>query len=87
MYKKKSKECGRYINNKKDEFSLNKKLFFGVTDNGFNMKKAFTMWEDIKWLSCFSHTFQLSVIKSLKKISPYIVSFKKLVNFFTKSVQ
>lgn len=76
-----------YLNNKMHEFGLNEKLFIGVTDNGSNMKKAFMIWEDIERLPCSAHMLQLSVVKGLKKITPYVKRFKKLVKFFTKSVK
>lgn len=74
-----------------DEWNLKEKVYFIVTDNGANIKKAIkdmkSSSNNITWQPCTAHTLQLIVGKGLSSVKLLVLRAKRLIDFFLRPKQ
>lgn len=74
-----------------DEWNLKEKVYFIVTDNGANIKKAIkdmkSSSNNITWQLCTAHTLQLIVGKGLSSVKLLVLRAKRLIDFFLRPKQ
>ncbi|CAG8775543.1 434_t:CDS:1, partial [Acaulospora morrowiae] len=77
-----SQAIGEFLIQKVQDFNLQDKILYVVTDNSSNMVAAIRDWDGIERLPYTAHTLQLSVNRALKKNHQQIHRIRELVKFF-----